>query len=427
MVRKSSQQNSEGVQKDKEIKMNDKRLKVVHLNTTINHSSAPYKLHLAMKKEGIDSSILTMNAEEGLDVTIVNKSLIYKLKRHLYSFRRKQAIKKLNIKKHMPIDILPVGMDVSNHPLIKNADIICLHWINGDFLSPKEIRKLVNTGKPIYQFCHDNYPFTGGCHVRMGCDGYKNGCKICEQIRGEKSHKYIYQLIKEKKNCYNAESVTIVSPSSWMDKNITESYVFKDRKHAVIPNVIDTDVFKPIDKPKDEKIFNILCAVKSDERIPYNGMDYLWATLDKINELFKTNKYDIELKITIFGTDNITNKRNLPIENAGYIRSDEELCKLYGKADVFLITSLEDSFNQTAAECMACGTPVVAFDNGGIADIIDHKINGYLARYGNVDDLVNGLMYIVSNRSNKELMKLSRKKVEDNFSKGIVVKSFRNI
>ena len=43
-----------------------------------------------------------------------------------------------------------------------------------------------------------------------------------------------------------------------MDKNVTESYVFKDRKHAVIPNVIDTDVFKPIDKPKDEKIFNIL-------------------------------------------------------------------------------------------------------------------------------------------------------------------------
>ena len=423
MVRKSSQQNSEGVQKDKEIKMNDKRLKVVHLNTTINHSSAPYKLHLAMKKEGIDSSVLAMSAENGLDVTIVNKSFIYKLKRHFYSFRRRQIIKKLQLKEHMPIDIMPVGLDISNHPLVKEADIICIHWINGDFLSAKEIRKLVNTGKQIYQFCHDNYPFTGGCHVRMGCDGYKNGCKDCEQIKGEKAQKYINQLIEDKKNCYNAENVTIVSPSSWMDSNVAKSYVFKKSKHIIVPNVINTDVFRPLNKPKDEKIFNILCAVKTDESIPYNGMNYLWETLEKITELFKTDKYDKELKITVFGTDKITNNINLPIENVGYIRSDEELCKLYGKADVFLITSLEDSFNQTAAECMACGTPIVAFDNGGIADIVDHKENGYLAQLEETDDLVDGLMWILD-KLQRESEINTRNRIINKFSSSSICRIF---
>ncbi len=395
--------------------MNDKHLKVVHLNTTINHSSAPYKLHLAMKKEGIESSILAMSAEDGIDVTLVKKSFFYKLKRHVYSFRRRQIIKKLQLKEHMPIDILPVGMDISNHPLIKDADIICIHWVNGDFLSPKEIRKLVNTGKKIYQFCHDNYPFTGGCHVRMGCDGYKNGCKNCDQIKGDKAYKYINQLIEDKKNCYNAENITIVSPSSWMDENVAESIVFNSCKHIVLPNVIDTEVFKSSKESKDEKIFNILCAVKSDEKIPYNGMNYLWETLEKITELFKTNQYGKELKITVFGTDKITYSRNIPIENAGYIKADEELCELYGKADVFLITSLEDSFNQTAAECMACGTPVVAFNNGGIADIVVHEKNGFLSKLGDIEGLIHGIEWIINNNQ-KDIMKEARNSIINKFS-----------
>ena len=316
----------------------------------------------------------------------------------------------------MPIDILPVGMDISKHTLIKDADVICIHWVNGDFLSPREIRKFIETGKQIYQFCHDNYPFTGGCHVRMGCDGYRNGCKNCEQIKGDISQKYIRKLIEDKKNCYNSENVTIVSPSSWMDGNVAESYVFKDRKHFVIPNIVDVNVFRPSQELKDEKVFNILCAVKSDEKIPYNGMKYLWNTLEKISSIFKENNFEKELKITVFGSNTLSNKGNLSIENAGFIKTDNDLCELYGKADVFLITSLEDSFNQTAAECMACGTPVVAFNNGGIADIIDHKENGYLAELENVDDLVKGILFIYDTINADKVLN-TREKIERKFSR----------
>ena len=75
--------------------MDDKHLKVVHLNTTVNHSSAPYKLHIAMKREGIDSQILAMSAEEGLGVSIVNRPFLYKIKRRFYYKKKKIIVRKL--------------------------------------------------------------------------------------------------------------------------------------------------------------------------------------------------------------------------------------------------------------------------------------------------------------------------------------------
>lgn len=401
-------------------------MRVVHLNTTVNRSSAPYKLHKAMKDMGIDSHILALNADNNLDVNIVNRPLSYKIKQHFFAFRNKRIISKLQLKEYMPIDILPVGMDISNHPLVKMADIICIHWVNGDFLSPNAIKKIVNTGKKVYQFCHDNYPFTGGCHVRMGCEGFKSGCKNCEQIKGCNAQKYIQKIIKGKTECYNSDNVVIVSPSKWMDNNVSVSKILKERKHVIIPNVIDTDVFKPIDCKYDENLFTIICAVKSNEKIPYNGMNHLWDVLKILNEKFESNEYERKLRIIVFGTEYISNKYHLKIENMGYVSSDEQLRDLYCKSDVFLITSLEDSFNQTAAECMACGTPVVAFNNGGITDIIDHKENGYLAKLGDKDELVCGIEFIYKKIVDNQKLN-TREKILANFSKEKVVNKIINI
>ena len=66
-------------------------MKIVHLNTSINRSSAPYKLHKAMKRVGIDSSILVMNGEDGPDVEIVKRSVLYRIKRHIYARKRKKS------------------------------------------------------------------------------------------------------------------------------------------------------------------------------------------------------------------------------------------------------------------------------------------------------------------------------------------------
>ena len=61
----------------------------------------------------------------------------------------------------------------------------------------------------------------------------------------------------------------------------------------------------------------------------------------------------------------------------------------YSCADLFVIPSLEDNLPNTIMESMACGTPCVGFEIGGIPEMIDHRVNGYVANYKDAGDLAN--------------------------------------
>lgn len=404
-------------------------MKILHLNTTVNISSAPYKLHKAMLDCGMDSRLLVMRADGITDVDILDISVTYKIKRRIGAYKRNRIKKNLNLKEYMPIDILPIGIDISKHKLVKEADIICIHWINSDFLSCKEIKKLIDTGKTVYQFCHDNYTFTGGCHVRMGCQGYKEGCSKCQQISGSRAEEIIDRAIKDKDVCYNAENITFVSPSSWMDSNVTSSSIYHGQKHLIIPNVIDTDIYKPVSIEdririrskygidKDSKV--ILCPIKADERVPYNGAEYLWEVLKSVSERD-------DVRVVTFGIEKIEDNHGINLVNVGFVSDRDELIGLYSMADVMLITSLEDSFNMAAAECIASGTEVVAFNNGGIVDIIRHKENGYMAELYDAKGLIDGINYILSSTEEAD-DKEDRliKSIKDRFSREKVIEIFR--
>ena len=77
------------------------------------------------------------------------------------------------------------------------------------------------------------------------------------------------------------------------------------------------------------------------------------------------------------------------------------LKKLYSSADVMVVPSKMETLGQTAIESLACGTPVVAFNNTGLSDIISHKKNGYLAEFLNEQDLANGINWILKNSLKK--------------------------
>lgn len=368
-------------------------MKIVHLNTSINESSAPYKLHKALILAGIDSKLLVLNESKKLEGTKkVNKSVGYRIMRRLMSIWRNRVSSVYDKQEYMPFTVLPYGMNISRHRDIQTADVIWLHWVCGDFMSPASVQKLLKLGKPVLWTCHDNYPFTGGCHVRMGCCRYETGCGCCPQLHSDNTTDITNKLIKQKIKKLQKGNLYLISPSSWMDNNVSRSIVFKGHRHFILPNAVDTEVFRPQDKCASRKKWSIkgdrcviLIGIKANEKIPYNGTEYLAKTLDKLYEM----RHNIQL--VAFGAEQINIKGDFLIHNVGYVKGAEQLATLYSAADIYLVTSLEDSFNQTAAECMACGTPVVAFNNGGIADIIDHDVNGYLAKYKDSDDLYRGI------------------------------------
>ena len=74
------------------------------------------------------------------------------------------------------------------------------------------------------------------------------------------------------------------------------------------------------------------------------------------------------------------------INHLGRINSVKKLTTIYSSADIFIIPSRIESFGQTAAEAQSCGTPVAAFNIGGLKDIITHNKNGILILHRNKNE-----------------------------------------
>ena len=92
-----------------------------------------------------------------------------------------------------------------------------------------------------------------------------------------------------------------------------------------------------------------------------------------------------------------------------------------------VVPSLQEAFGQTIIEAMSCGTPVVAFDEGGPKDIIDHNINGYLAELCNSDDLKKGILWILNHKNPKLLSEEARKKIVEKFHTDSVIEQYTNV
>lgn len=82
----------------------------------------------------------------------------------------------------------------------------------------------------------------------------------------------------------------------------------------------------------------------------------------------------------------------------GYIADNERLRTLYCAADVLVFPSIQEAFGKVAAEALACGTPVVAFDATGPRDIVRHKQTGYAARPFDPADLASGVRWLLADR-----------------------------
>lgn len=380
-------------------------MKIVHIQMMVTPSgNAPYRLHKILLKNGIDSSMLVQKKYVEDEKVFLIKS--NKIEKYIYSNLR-LFLERLYLKifggkdLELPFSSWKIGIDISGHKLIKEADIIHLHWINGGFLNINSIKKLYKLNKKIIWTCHDNAPFTGGCHVKLECEKYMSKCGNCEILKSNRSKDLSYKILnKKKKNYKEMKNITVVSPSDWMKNNIIKSQVFKNNNVRVVENLLDDSVFKKIDKKLAREILNLNLNKKYilfgavDPRVSYKGYFYLKEALI---ELYKREK-DNNIELIIFGSKKIIDKE-IPykIINFGDINNDIELALLYSSSNVFIGPSLEESFGQTFNESIFCGTPAVGFKNTGVENIINHKENGYLSEYKNISDLTNGIEYCLTN------------------------------
>ncbi|HEB61762.1 MAG TPA: glycosyltransferase [Bacteroidetes bacterium] len=266
--------------------------------------------------------------------------------------------------------------------MLKYFDIINLHWIQ-TMLSNEAISYICGLGKPVIWTLHDMNPFTGGCHYSNGCCKYETDCADCPQMIGGFSD-YPERILRVKERYWD-NNIVIVSPSQWLADCARRSKVFRNNRIKVIKNGVDTGIFRPTGKhqarsflglPTDKKILLFTCQSHGERRKGFKEL------LEIIKNLFADGRN--EYHVIMFGrASDELGELPLPYTGLGHIDEEWKLALGYSSADVTLLPTLEDNLPNVILESVSCGTPVVAFDSGGVRDAVVNNVTGYLIDKGN--------------------------------------------
>jgi glycosyltransferase involved in cell wall biosynthesis len=307
-------------------------------------------------------------------------------------------------------------------------DIYNFHWIS-TFISLEAIVKLAQYGKPLVWTLHDQNPFTGACHYTHGCQNFRSNCSNCPQM---KSNDYnITQALHEVKIKYMPKNLVVVTPSQWLADCARESTVFKKNRIEVIPNSVELDTFKPLDKKLAKRKLGIFA---NDVRVILFGAENYKERRKGFKELleainyFKTLKTIQSLiankKIYILSFGNNTEELQeigLPYITLGYVNNDKKLALAYSAADVVVLPSLEDNLPNIILESLACGTPLVSFNVGGMPDAIINGQTGYVVPMSDIKAFAERIQDIIFG---EPLNKYCRNYAERHYSQDYQAKQY---
>jgi glycosyltransferase involved in cell wall biosynthesis len=284
--------------------------------------------------------------------------------------------------------------------------LVNLHWIAQGLMRIEELGQL---RCPIVWTLHDIWPFSGGCHHAGDCEGFKNMCGRCPYLGRQKENDLSQALMRRKTATYRQLNLTVVTPSRWLAGIAKESSLFANRRIEIIPNGLDTQIFKPIDRAAARQYLNLepgrptLLFGTQWLDDPFKGGDLLIQALHLLKGRFT-------LLVFGHGLLPLQNTSDLSIRHLGNLTDETALALIYSAADVFVHPSRKDNLPNTVAEALACGTPCVAFATQGLHDMINHRVNGWLARPFDPADLAEGISWLAHHPNPEILRQAARKK-----------------
>ncbi|TNE54338.1 MAG: glycosyltransferase [Bacteroidetes bacterium] len=387
--------------------------KVVHISSSDRGGAgiAAYHLHQELRKHGVNSSFLTLyrygkpekNTYLYSDVDhlkIPGLSILYrffqKVRKRLFPKKEAFQLDQEKYLKGRPSGYEHFSFPLSakklrNHPLVKKADIIHLHWVSDGFLDPREF--FPNLDKKVYWTLHDMNPFTGGCHHADDCQGYEKECRDCPQLTGTVEPNMAHEMWQRKKNAFESHSggIKIISPSRWLLEKAQQSALFRSFEGIVIPNPVDLTNFKLLDQEACrqelgfERDQRIILFVAHHVGNPRKGIDHIIRLME--DPAF--SKY----RFCSVGYETSELHQYEQLRQLGYILDKQKMAQIYNACDLFLLPSKAENFPNTICESLACGTPVVSFAVGGIPEII-HPKNGRLAEAENFYSLKDSVLEV---------------------------------
>jgi len=323
-----------------------------------------------------------------------------------------------------------MGIDISNHPLILEADIIHIHWVLRGFLSFETLEKLFKVGKPIVWTCHDFWPFTGGCFHPRDCDGIIRGCGRCPYLINSEQNDSSLFWLNQKLGLIKKNLPIFVFPSKWVLKEINKGGAFNEIKRTkVISNPININVKQsllPIEKKALKKVlglkedrFTLLFSAANVNNLSKGFLDFI-----KIVQLLE----HLPIQILIMGYSTKPVHFKVPYVYTGYLNNTTDISDCYLVSDLFITTSREETFGMTIAESMSYYLPVLGYNVGAIPEIIKNNLNGYIFNVGEVVEMAKKTEELINNPNRlKQLSENARSFVVENFDESIVANHYLSL
>ena len=377
-------------------------MKVLHITYTDSGGAgiAAMRIHRSLRDIGVDSHMLvaektsnesTVVTADGCflsDYVPPRNGLLRKffkiMRKRGYFLSQKEKYERLTRlipHEHQTMFTSPLSYyNLINHPYVKEADLIHLHW-TANFIDYPSFFPFIN--KPIVWTLHDENLAYGGFHYGRDREQYYQYYASVEDAYCQVKQSSLAQ-------CHN---INVVALSKMMKGFYSSQSFLSDRKIDIIHNGIDTNIFRPIDKNVGREVYRIskektvivfCCVNLNDKR---KGLDEL------IDAIGKLNRRDITL--ICIGTGHIDTDLPIDIIYTGPITNPDLLAMTYSCGDLFAFPSFQEAFAQTPLEAIACGLPIVAFPCSGMEELITSK-NGVICENFTSQDLYNGIVKVLN-------------------------------
>ena len=285
----------------------------------------------------------------------------------------------------------PSSFGIPRDPWFREADLLQLHNLHGSYFGFSALPGLTRR-RPAVWLLHDQWALTGHVAYSLDCERWRHGCGSCPHLHDyprlpRDTTRLLWRL---KDAVYRRSRLALVVPSRWLLELVRASPLLSRFPVHRIPHGIDTEVFRPAPKAESRRRLGlpedreIVFFAASDLTEPRKGLHLLERAL-----------HGMEAPPLLILAGGGRAAPDVEHRHLGHVDDDGVLAAAYAAADVVAVPSLADALNLTAVESISCGTPCVAFDRGGVTDVVRHLGTGYVAKFGDAADFARGVRAVL--------------------------------
>lgn len=371
-------------------------LKVYHLSTNSKiggAGNAARRISNSLKEFGIDSILCAADGLDKSDIHLLARLRIYAARRIAVGIEQTLVKRLAQRGVYSSFGLLGSGIMIQLRD--QQKCIVHLHWCAAGFVS---LNGIARHNGPVVWTLHDRWPITRDLthvpEISFSTEGRRDH-GIINRLKKKVGY-WIKEIVYRQKANAMANVEMVVCPSRWMLECTKRSGLVEDIKAIVIPNPVDKSFFRAKSRSAEKSIglTMVVAGFRIDED-PNKGFDLLHEALIRV--MSRPGVTDIKL-IVIGACKQPRLGLSIEVETLQYIESTDRLAEFLSAADICIVPSRCENLCTVAMEAMACGTGVVAFDVGGMSDIVENGINGYLVEPFNIVKMSEVILSLYFNK-----------------------------